>query len=552
MKVIVVLQARTTSTRLPRKALLSVAGYPSAVLAALRAANQGHKVLAATSADAGDDELALAFRNHGIEVFRGPLNDVLRRYYLATADLPDGSVVIRLTGDNMLPDGKFIEELLSAFLQSDSEYLGVSFPQGRLPYGLFGEVFLVDSLRRANASASSAYDREHVGPWMARNCRVASYCYHAPDGESDYSHLRCTIDDAEDYDRIVRLFEGVRDPVDADWLELTKRLASLPGESTFRLPYKVIDGVVHSTMTLGTVQLGMEYGIANSTGKPDRSEAIAIVREAIAHGVTTLDTARTYGESEQIIGEALSGAWASRTHVITKLATLTTVPPDASPEAVRNAVDRSIEDSSSTLRTNRLATLLLHRWDHHDAWKGTAWQRLRELRDEGKISRLGVSVYEPWEALSALQDPVVGLVQLPLNILDSRWKRYGVDRDLALRPEVIVHARSTFLQGVLLQGSERWPVAGDYNAALCVRRLRELTRKFDRKNVADLCLSYVRSQSWVTSLVVGCETRPQLQENLRLFTLPKLTDEQCEEVEQTIAVAPDDLLNPSKWKIVHA
>jgi spore coat polysaccharide biosynthesis protein SpsF len=552
MKVIVVLQARTMSTRLPRKALLPMAGYPSAVLAALRAANQGHTVLAATSDDAGDDELALAFGNYGIEVFRGPLNDVLLRYYLCTSNLPDGSVVIRLTGDNILPDGKFIEELLSAFLQSGSEYLGVNFPQCRLPYGMFGEVFFVDSLRRANASASSAHDREHVGPWMARNCRAASYCYRSSDGESDYSRLRCTIDDADDYNRIVRLFEGVQDPVRADWLELMKRLALLPGEPTFRLPYKVIDGVVHSTMTLGTVQLGMEYGVANCTGKPDNSEAIAMVREAIAHGVTALDTARTYGESEQIIGEALSGAWASRTQVITKLSTLTTVPPDASREAVRNAVDTSIDDSRDALRTNRLATLLLHRWEHYSAWNGAAWQRLRELRDEGKISRLGASVYEPWEALAALQDPDVGLVQLPLNVLDSRWKKYAVDRELALRPEVIVHARSTFLQGLLLQGPEHWPSTGDYNAASCVRRLRELTRKFHRENVADLCLSYVRSQPWVTSLVVGCETRHQLQENLRLFTLIELTAEQCEEVEQTIAVAPDELLNPSKWKIVHA
>jgi spore coat polysaccharide biosynthesis protein SpsF len=143
-------------------------------------------------------------------------------------------------------------------------------------------------------------------------------------------------------------------------------------------------------------------------------------------------------------------------------------------------------------------------------------------------------------------------VQLPLNVLDSRWKRFGVDRELAVRPAVIVHARSTFLQGVLLHGAERWPVAGDYNTAACVSRLRELTQKFERENVADLCLSYVRSQPWVTSLVVGCETRRQLQENLRLFTLPKLTDEQCEEIERTIAVAPDELLNPSKWKIVHA
>jgi aryl-alcohol dehydrogenase-like predicted oxidoreductase/spore coat polysaccharide biosynthesis protein SpsF (cytidylyltransferase family) len=551
MKVIVVLQARSASTRLPGKALLPVAGYPSAVLAALRAANQGHKVLAATSNDPSDNELAQTFRNHGFDVVRGPLNDVLERYYLATSDLPGDWVVIRLTGDNVVPDGIFVRELASAFLQSRSEYLCVNSPQSRLPYGLSGEAFFVDALRKAHAAASSAYDREHVGPWMARNCRVGS-CFPLGGEQSDYSHLRCTIDDDEDYGRILRLFDGVDDPVRASWMELTTKLGALPGEPAFRVPYTVIDNRVHSTMTLGTVQLGMEYGVVNHAGKPGKSEAIAMVRQAIMHGVTALDTARSYGDSEQIIGEALSGAWASRTEVITKLSTLAALPPDASAEAVSAAIDRSVSDSCTALRTNRLATLLLHRWDHHVAWRGVAWRHLQELRDNGKILRLGVSLYEPEEALSALQDPDVHLLQLPFNVLDSRWKAHGIDRKLARRPTVIVHARSTFLQGILLHAADCWPVSRDYDAPLCVQRLHTLAQKFGRENVADLCLAYVRSQSWVTSLVVGCETASQLDENLRLFTLPKLTDEQCEEIEQTLAVVPDDLLNPSKWNRVHA
>src|SRR5580704_8177435 len=113
MKATVILQARTTSTRLPGKSLLPIAGYPSAVLAVLRAANHGSRVLAATSDDASDDGLAQTFRDHNVEVFSGPLNDVLGRYYLATLELESDSVVIRLTGDNVLPEGAFVEELAS-------------------------------------------------------------------------------------------------------------------------------------------------------------------------------------------------------------------------------------------------------------------------------------------------------------------------------------------------------------------------------------------------------------------------------------------------------
>jgi spore coat polysaccharide biosynthesis protein SpsF (cytidylyltransferase family)/aryl-alcohol dehydrogenase-like predicted oxidoreductase len=551
MRVIIILQARTASTRLPAKALLPVAGYPSAVLAALRAANQGHELLVATSDDPSDDELARTFGNHGFEVFRGALDDVLGRYYFATSNLPGDCVVIRLTGDNVLPDGEFVGELTSAFLQSGLEYLYVGSPQSRLPYGLAGGVFFVDVLRKAHTAASSAYDREHVGTWMTRNCRAGSYfplCLE----QSDFSHLRCTIDDEEDYRRILRLFSEVPDPVHAGWLELTRTISSLPGEPSFRVPYSLLDSRAHSAMTLGTVQLGMEYGIVNHTGKPRRPEAIAMVRQAIAHGVTALDAARSYGDSEQILGEALSGAWGSRAEVITKLDTLTSVRADANRNEVRAAVDRSVSGSRAALGVSRLSTLLLHRWRHHDEWQGAAWRHLLELRDNGRIGKLGVSVYEPAEALAALQDPDIQHLQLPVNVLDSRWKVHGIDRELARRPGVIVHARSTFLQGILLHPADCWPVSVGYDAKSCVQHLHRLVREFNRENIADLCLAYVRSQTWVTSLVVGCETMAQLEHNLRLFRLPKLTSEECEEIERSLSAAPADLLNPSKWNLAHA
>jgi spore coat polysaccharide biosynthesis protein SpsF len=111
MRTVVILQVRSTSTRLPGKALLPVAGFPSSVLAALRAGNKGHEVLVVTSSEASDDALAESFRERGITVVRGPLDDVLTRFALATANLPEDCLVIRLTGDNVVPDGELVEEL---------------------------------------------------------------------------------------------------------------------------------------------------------------------------------------------------------------------------------------------------------------------------------------------------------------------------------------------------------------------------------------------------------------------------------------------------------
>jgi aryl-alcohol dehydrogenase-like predicted oxidoreductase len=129
--------------------------------------------------------------------------------------------------------------------------------------------------------------------------------------------------------------------------------------------------------------------------------------------------------------------------------------------------------------------------------------------------------------------------QIPFNILDHRWRSSGIDRILAGRREVAVYARSIFLQGVLLGNSSGWPKVGEYDAERYVALLRNFAERFERRNVADLCVAYARAQDWLCSLVVGCETSMQLAENLDLFRQPTLTGDQCEEVERALLKAPE-------------
>ena len=547
MRAVTIIQARTSSSRLPGKALLPVGGYPSAVLAALRAANLGDEVRVCTSTDSSDDSLADLFRREKIVTVRGSLDDVLGRYIAASTDLSDEDIVVRLTGDNVVPDGTFVRELVQAFRDSQLEYLCGNSPRGPLPYGLGGEVFTVAALRRANQSATSRTDREHVCPWMARNCRAGVYvpaCLHG----ADYGHLRCTIDDEEDYDRVLRLFAKIEDPLRAGWQELLIQLASLPNEPSFRVPFRFVDGKLHSQLTLGTVQLGMEYGIANRTGRPAEPLAAAMVRRAIAHGVTALDTARTYGDAEAVLGRALAGAWRSRVQVVTKLDTMRKLPPGMSIASIREAVDSSIDHSCRALGSETLQTVLLHNWEHYSHWDGMVWRRLIELRDQGRIEKLGASVYEPAEALVALRDPELKHLQIPMNVLDWRWKAERVDRAIAGRPDVTVHARSPLLQGMLATPPDSWPAVAGFDSTRCASMLVAAARNFHRINVVDLCLAYVRSQPWITSIVLGCETMDQLSENLNLFRRPALLADEVEELERLLPSAPDTLLNPSKWR----
>ena len=139
MKTCIIMQARTNSSRLPGKAMLPVCGYPSAVLAALRARNLALETVVATSDESSDDALAELLKTHRIRVTRGPLEDVLARYALAASACSEDSLVVRLTGDNVVPDGELVRELVAAFLESGVEYLAQDCPESRLPYGLGGK-----------------------------------------------------------------------------------------------------------------------------------------------------------------------------------------------------------------------------------------------------------------------------------------------------------------------------------------------------------------------------------------------------------------------------
>jgi aryl-alcohol dehydrogenase-like predicted oxidoreductase len=301
-----------------------------------------------------------------------------------------------------------------------------------------------------------------------------------------------------------------------------------------------------SDFVLGTAQLGMLYGRVNDTGQPSRDAAVNIVRSALARGVTILDTARVYGSAEAILGKALSPLSYSRVSVITKL-NLSRLQSRSDEAEVLHEIDASIEASCRALQIQKLNTVLLHDWKHHDEWNGAAWRRLCQLQERGKVEFIGASVYTPPQALEALDDPRIQHLQIPINILDRRWKQAAVDQAIARRPELVVHARSVFLQGILVHSANRWPKITGFDAEACVHKIAALVNMLGRSGPADLCLAYLRSLSWITGVVIGCETFQQLEANLNLFSQSKLLPGQILETEQTFQDVPEELLNPSRW-----
>ncbi|MDI9391535.1 MAG: aldo/keto reductase, partial [Synergistota bacterium] len=316
MEKVAIIQARMGSTRLPGKALLPIAGFPIVVLAAKRAARNGLGVRIATSSERSDDLITETVEKAGISVVRGPAEDVLSRFVEATVDLSDESLVIRLTGDNVFPDADFIDMIVEEFQARNIEYLVTGIQNSGLPYGLSAEVFRCAVLREAHQKAKTHYEREHVTPWIKSTYGLN--VFKPTDLPKSWGALRCTIDNLEDYARVCQVFKIYGgDLVHASWIELCKILAELPDAPKFRVPGREYGGRFHSILILGTAQLGMEYGRANTSGCPSEDEAMQILKAAVNLGVTHVDTARAYRDSERRIGLFLRRGYHQTIRVIT-------------------------------------------------------------------------------------------------------------------------------------------------------------------------------------------------------------------------------------------
>lgn len=538
MSSVIVLQARTNSSRLPGKVLLPVCGVPLAMLAARRAANTGRKVIVATSTEASDDVLAETLKKSAIACYRGSLDRVLDRMLEATESLPDDTVFIRLTADNVFPDGKLIDEVEAEFLSQGLDYLCCNGQESGLPYGMSVEVTRLAHLREAARNTEDAADQEHVTPYVIRKYGVTNFkrYQHLKKG-----HFRCTVDNFDDYLNICRVFNGVSDPIAISCTDLISRLHDGFYQPSVSAPV--------ADMVIGTAQLGMNYGIANRCGAPSLQDSEELLKIAIANGVAFIDTARAYGNSESVIGRALAGGWHGRASIITKLSPLTECSPTASSEEVQAWVNASLFQSCMSLGVSSLDVLMLHRASHLHMWDGTLWQYLQQCREDGLIKELGISLQTPEELLEALQKPEIKYLQLPFNLLDTRWDKAVAEiiKMKAQRP-LTVHVRSSLLQGLLVSRDRKhWQQAGVNQPDNVWAWLDTLQKRSDSRNMADLCIRYARSLPWVDGVVVGMESQQQLQENLASFERPLLESKLLSEIEATRPVLGSETLDPAQW-----
>ena len=162
-----ILQARMSSSRLPGKVLRPVLGEPmiGRQVERLRRSTRLTGLTIATSVDASDDVIEAYANQIGVACFRGPLDDVLARFIGALEAAGSPKTFVRLTADCPLADWRLLDACIDAHQAAGADYTYNSL-NWTYPKGLDVEVCETAALRRADAEGRTAYDREHVTPYI--------------------------------------------------------------------------------------------------------------------------------------------------------------------------------------------------------------------------------------------------------------------------------------------------------------------------------------------------------------------------------------------------
>jgi len=283
-------------------------------------------------------------------------------------------------------------------------------------------------------------------------------------------------------------------------------------------------------LALGTAQFGMKYGLSNTVGKVPQPEIQKMLNFALNNSIDLLDTAISYGSSEECLGHA----GVSDFKVITKL------PPI--PDNCKNIyqwVEEQIAASRSRIGVDAFYGLLLHKSSDLIGVNGSELYTVLDAhRRNGEILKIGVSIYSPQELDLIYKKFSIDIVQAPFNLIDRRLHTTGWLDRLKSRG-VEVHTRSIFLQGLLLMPSNDIPAKFNRWSDLWVRWNQ--WRLENTVSSIKACISFARQFGAIDRIIVGANSLGELQEITNAFSSDFF--EPFPDVESS----DEMLLNPSNW-----
>ncbi|HJP62401.1 MAG TPA: aldo/keto reductase [Mucilaginibacter sp.] len=282
-------------------------------------------------------------------------------------------------------------------------------------------------------------------------------------------------------------------------------------------------------LAIGTVQFGLNYGISNMLGQVSPDEAGEILNYAAGKGAYFVDTAQAYGNSENVLGQ-FSDKY--------PLVFITKLKPDLnSDEAVVSAFNSSMEK----LKVDSVYGLLYHDFQSFLNYPAS-FKILNELKDNGKIKKIGFSLYHPEEIEYLLKNKIVfDIIQCPYNIFDRRFEIYF---ETLKQLGIEIHVRSVFLQGIIFLDKRK---LGDFFNGF-KSKLDTFQAVCDQLKTSPghLALQFVAANKFIDKIVLGIQSLKHLKINISWL------EEKIEFNGQHFTELKEDNLDfiiPSNWKL---
>ena len=290
-------------------------------------------------------------------------------------------------------------------------------------------------------------------------------------------------------------------------------------------------------LCLGTAQFGLNYGVTNANGQVPEAGVAQLLNKASASGIRWLDTAQAYGDAEAVLGRNLPAR--HEFQIISKLAaqsqsSFTALDAVAWEEEFRLSCEQLGLESLDALLLHAPVDLIKPGATYLEKW-------LLGLRNQGLVKRLGVSIYTRKD-LEKVNPELLDLVQLPLSLFDQRLLQDGTVSNLRARGTVI-HARSLYLQGLLLTPAIEWPNWVSSEMRNHHKNLEKLAQKRNCRLI-DLALGFAKAQTDLEAVVVGLCSMEELAELEEAWAMGSPWQEQ---EWQTWGLHDTESLDPRIW-----
>ena len=282
---------------------------------------------------------------------------------------------------------------------------------------------------------------------------------------------------------------------------------------------------------LGTVQFGLNYGINNKKGIPSKNEIFKIFNYAFNNKIRILDSAEVYGNSHSLIGEFHTKNPDKIFDVITKI-----------PKGFEGDINKKIYNYLFELKVNSLKSIFFHSFS--DIKKNNAALKdLVCLKKLGLVESIGVSLYDDFEILDALNYDEIDILQIPYNLFDNSTIKNNLMNKIKKKGKII-HTRSAFLQGLFFVDIKKTKNKVALKLISELNSIKTLSKKY-KISIAELALNYCIFNQNVDNVLIGVDNLNHLKQNLS-FLNNEISSDLINQIDN-IKIKDLKLLNPSLW-----